>query len=262
MERPCGRESRTAKALTGGPASLRAAFSARNGSQGREPSKAWHIPALTPLPQQLQTTALILAKSPSGSDSFEQLTAWSGEHGLLHLLLRIPKSAKASLARRSSAPRSEGRLDLFDEAELWLESSNQGRTWFIKEHRFIAQRAGIGRSYDALKAAAALAALVTRNPVPDESRPPVADLLRSSLAALAAGGRPDLVWLKALYCFLRDEGYPVKQQWWPQLAAPDRTAATQLLNQPLAAQTADAATVARLIRQLEDWVRGETEIRL
>lgn len=212
--------------------------------------------------QQLQTTALVLSKSPSGSDSFEQLTAWSGEHGVLHILGRIPKSTKPASARRSSSPGSEGRLDLFDEAELWLESSNQGRTWFIKEHRFIEQRPGIGRSYDALKAAAALGALVTRNPVSDESRPDISDLLRTSLAALAAGGRPDIVWLKALYRFLRDEGYPAKQQWWPQLAAAERDTAAQLLNQPLAAQTADAPAVARITRQLEDWVRGETEIRL
>lgn len=211
--------------------------------------------------QQLQTSALVLAKQPSGSDSFEQLTAWSGEHGLLHILGRIPKPGKPSPARRPT-PGSEGRLDLFDEAELWLESSNQGRTWFIKEHRFIEQRAGLGRSYAALKAAAALAALVTRNPVPDESRPVITGLLRSSLAALAAGGRPDLVWLKSLFCFLRDEGYPVKQQWWPQLTAPDRDLAAQLLNQPLAAQTTEAATVARITRQLEDWVGRETELRL
>ncbi|MBI2497211.1 MAG: hypothetical protein HYV75_04580 [Opitutae bacterium] len=214
------------------------------------------------MPQQLQTSALILAKLPSGSDSFEQLTAFSSEHGLLYILVRIPKSAQPASARRSSSPGSEGRLDLFDEAELWLESSNQGRTWFIKEHRFIAQRTGIGRSYDALKAAAALAALLTRNPVADESRPAVTGLLRSSLAALAGGGRPDIVWLKALYCFLRDEGYPVKQQWWPRLTAADRDTAAQLLNQPLATQTADAPAVVRISRQLEDWVRGETEIRL
>lgn len=212
--------------------------------------------------QQLQTTALVLSKSLSGSDSFEQLTAWSGEHGVLHVLVRIPKSTKPASARRSSSPGSEGRLDLFDEAELWLESSNQGRTWFIKEHRFIQQRPGIGRSYDALKAAAALGALITRNPVSDESRPDISDLLRTSLTALAAGGRPDIVWLKALYRFLRDEGYPAKQQWWPQLTAADRDTAAQLLNQPLAVQTADAPAVTRITRQLEDWIRGETEIRL
>jgi hypothetical protein len=212
--------------------------------------------------QQLQTPAFILAKQPSGADKFEQMTAFSGEHGVLHCLIRTPKSNPAPSARRSSAPRSEGWLDLFDEAELWLESSNQGRTWFIKEHRFIQRHTGIGRSYDTLRAAAAFTQLVSRNPVSDESRPVVADLFRSSFTALAGGGRPDIVWLKTLYAFLRDEGYPVKQQWWPQLPAADRAATAQLLNQPLAAQTADTALVAKITHRLEEWVHAETEIRL
>ena len=201
--------------------------------------------------QQLQTTAFILAKLPSGSDTFEQLTAFAAEHGVLHCLRRIPQG------KATATP-----LDLFDETELWLESSNQGRTWFIKEHRLIRRHDGIGRSYEALSAAAALGKLLGRNPVPDESRAEVTGLLRITFTALAAGGRPDIVWLKALYCLLRDEGYPVKQQWWPQLVDSDRDHAAQLLNQPLAAQTADAITVARITRRLEDWVHAETEIKL
>ena len=201
--------------------------------------------------QQLQTTAFILAKLPSGSDAFEQLTAFAAEHGVLHCLRRLPQG------KATATP-----LDLFDETELWLESSNQGRTWFIKEHRLIQRHDGIGRSYEALSAAAALGRLLGRNPVPDESREAVVDLLRTTFTALAAGGRPDIVWLKALYCLLRDEGYPVKQQWWPQLADGDRDTAAHLLNQPLAAQTADAAAVARINRRLEDWVHAETEIKL
>ncbi|MBL9219248.1 MAG: hypothetical protein JNG82_12205 [Opitutaceae bacterium] len=196
--------------------------------------------------------AFILARQPSGADNFEQLTAFATDHGVLHCLRR-----QASGKTATATP-----LDLFDEAELWLESSNQGRTWFIREHRLIRRHDGIGRSYEALRSAAALGALLARNPVPDESREAVAGLLRTSLAALAAGGRPDIVWLKSLYCLLRDEGYPVKQQWWPQLGDADRDTAAHLLNQPLAAQTADATTVARITRRLEDWVRAETEIKL
>jgi hypothetical protein len=209
--------------------------------------------------QPLQTTALILSRQPSGSDTFEQLSAFSAEHGLLLCLTRV---LRPGLARRSSAVRSEGGLDLFDEAELWLESSNQGRTWFLKEHRHVQRHEGIGRSYDALRVASALGALITRNPVPDESREEIRNLLRTSFAALAAGHRPDIVWVKALYCLLRDEGYPVKQQWWPQLLGADRDIAAQLLNQPLATQTAEPPAVARIARRLEDWIRGETEIRL
>lgn len=203
--------------------------------------------------QQLQTTAFLLARLPSGSDSFEQLTAFCAEHGVLHCLRRI--------ASKKPTPNSTP-LDIFDEAELALESSNQGRTWFIKEHRLVRRHAGIGRSYAALQCAAAVASLVARNPVSDESRPGIADLLRHTFGALETSDRPDIVWLKALYCFLRDEGYPVKQQWWPLLAATDQAATAQLLNQPLAAQTADATTVAQLTRQLEAWIAAETELRL
>ncbi len=201
--------------------------------------------------QPLQTTAFILARQPSGSDAFEQLTAFSPDQGVLHLLRRIKQT------KTSTTP-----LDLFDEAELWLESSSQGRTWFVKEHRFIHRHDGIGRSYEALRIGVALGQLLTRNPVPDESRPAVVDLLRSSFGALAAGGRPDLVWLKALYCLLRDEGYPVKQQWWPALSTTDRDAATAILNQPVAGQTVEPAAVARVTRRLEDWIAAETEIHL
>ncbi|MBL9215734.1 MAG: hypothetical protein JNG83_09695 [Opitutaceae bacterium] len=202
---------------------------------------------------QLQTQAFVLAKLPSGSDTFEQVTAFSAEHGLLHCLARLPRGRSAAAA----AP-----LDLGDETELWLESSNQGRTWFVREHRLVRRHDGLGRSYPALRAAAAIGALVSRNPVPDESRAEIAALLRSSLGALAEGGRPDIIWLKALFRFLRDEGYPAKQQWWPRLPPEDRAAATRLLNQPLAEQTADAATVARLAASLEQWVQAETELRL
>jgi len=202
--------------------------------------------------QQLQTVALILGRQPSGSDSFEQLSAYSESDGLLVCLRRV--SAKAASA---ATP-----LDLFDEAELWLESSNQGRTWFIKEHRHLVRRPGLGRSYAALSAAAQLAQLVQRNPVSDESRAPIIALLRQSLGALETGARPDIVWLKALFCFLRDEGYPVKQQWWPQLSAADRDAAAQLLNQPAATQNPEPTLVSHLIERLEHWVATDTELRL
>ena len=203
--------------------------------------------------QQLQPTALILARLPSGSDSFEQLTTFCPEHGVLHCLRRV--------ASKKIAPNSTP-LDIFDEAELWLESSNQGRTWFIKEHRLVRRHAGIGRSYAALQCAAAVSSLVSRNPVSDESRPGIADLMRHTFSALETSDRPDIVWLKALFCFLRDEGYPVKQQWWPLLPATDQATAAHLLNQPIAAQTADADSVARITRHLTDWIAAETELRL
>ena len=199
--------------------------------------------------QSLQTEAFVLSRRPP-ADTFQVYGAFSGTHGSLLLLQRLPKK---------SAPTSVP-LDLFDEAALLLESSNQGRTWFVKEATLLARHSSLGRSYESLRYASALASLVARNVVPEESRPAVATLLRSAFAAFAAADRPDIVYLKSLYRFARDEGYPVREHWFPTLPAADRTAVVTVLNRPLAEQTADVATVLRLERRLEHYLRGHTEI--
>ena len=201
--------------------------------------------------QLLQTEAFVLLKQPP-ADSFQTFTVFSAEHGPLLALQRVAKkSATTTVA-----------LDLFDEVALMLESSNQGRTWFIKEARLVRRHGDIGRSYEALRQASALAALVARNPGDEASRGAVAELLRTAFAAFGAGGRPDVVFFKSLYRFARDEGYPLKEQWFPTLPSADRAAVVTLLNRPLAEQVATVEAVARLQRRLEEYLRGHTEILL
>ncbi len=151
-------------------------------------------------------------------------------------------------------------LDLFDEAALDLESTNQGQTWFVREARLITRHAGLGRSYDTLRLASALATLIARNPVPEEGRAATADLLRTALAAFASAARPDFVWFKSLYRFARDQGYPLKEQWFPTQIAADREALTVLVNRPLAEQVAPLAQVDRLTTRLAEYLRGHTEV--
>lgn len=199
--------------------------------------------------RQLQTEAFILLKRPP-ADSFQTFSLFSAEHGPLLALQRLPKKNAANHLA----------LDLFDEVALSLETSNQGSTWFIREVRLLHRPAGIGRSYETLSLASALTALIARNPVHEDSRTAVATLLRTALAAFAASPRADIVFFKSLYCFARDEGYPVKQQWFPTLVTADQHLAVDLLNTPLAAQTASAADTTRLTRHLENYLRAHTEI--
>jgi hypothetical protein len=203
----------------------------------------------------LQTDAFVLLKRPP-SDAFQGFNVFSAEHGALLVHQRLPKRAANKNGSTTVA------LDLFDEVSLRLESSNQGQTWFVQETRLLTRHADIGRGYETLCHASALGALVARNPVHEDSRTQVAALLRQAFASFAAGARPDLVWFKSLYCFARDEGYPVKQQWFPTLPAADREAVATLLNRPLAEQTATIAIVARLQRRLEEYLTGHTEILL
>jgi hypothetical protein len=201
--------------------------------------------------QSLATDAFVLLKRPP-ADAFQSFSLFSAEHGSLLALQRLPKKSAGTMTA----------LDLFDEASLLLESSNQGHTWFVKEVRLLTRHADLGRSYEALVLASALAALVARNQVPEESRAPVADLLRAALAAFATGTRPDVTYFKSLYRLARDEGYPLKQQWFPTLPVADRESVVTLLNRPLVEQTAPMATVTRLQRRLEEYLRGHTEILL
>lgn len=205
------------------------------------------MPGLT-----LQTDAFVLLKRPPG-DSFQTCTVFSAEHGLLLVMQRVPKKAGAG----KISP-----LDLFDEAVLILESSNQGQTWFVKETRLLHRATGIGRSYESLRHASEFAALVARNHVPEESRAGVANLLRQVLAAFNQADRPDIVHFKAVYCFARDEGYPIKQQWVPTLPANDRQLVATLLNQPVAGQSAEIADVRKLHGRLVEYLRGHTEFLL
>jgi hypothetical protein len=199
--------------------------------------------------QTLTAEAFVIEKRPPG-DSFQTFVLFSAEHGNLLVLQRIPRKQSASHV----AP------DLFDEVSAFLESSNQGRTWFVKEVRIVSRRTGIGRSYDALRFACALAAVVGRNPVHEESREGVAQLLRAAFDAFSTAERPDIVHLKSLFRFARDEGYPVKQEWLPSLVAEDRAIATAALNRPLGEQDAGADDIGRIRRSLEGYLGSSTEI--
>ena len=200
----------------------------------------------------LQTEAFVLARRPTAADGWQALTLFAPEHGLLLGMQRVPRKAS----------KSQVQLDLFDEAALSLESSNQGRTWFVREARIARRHVAIGRSYAALQGASILAGLIARNPVSPESRGPVAALLRAGFSAYDESDKPEAVTFKCLYCFARDEGYPVKQEWFPSLTTADREVAAGLLNRPLAEQKASAEETVRIRRLLEGYLRERTEILL
>src|SRR5882724_9611797 len=167
-----------------------------------------------PMPSRtLQVDAFVLLRRPA-TDAFQGFHVFSAEQGALLVFQRIPRkpSPGKSVSKTASAHLS---LDLFDEVSLLLESSNQGQTWFVREPRLLARHATIGGSYESLRFASALAALIARNPVHEESRPAVTQLLRTAFSAFATAARPDIVYFKSVYCFARDEGYPVKQEWFP-----------------------------------------------
>ena len=202
----------------------------------------------------LTTDAIVVLKRPP-SDSFQTLTVFAAAHGALRVIQRLPQKTTAA----------QPALDLFDEVTLLLEGAPQGDAWFVKEPRLLARHTGIGRSYDCLVRASAFAALVARNPVPEESRASVHALLRTAFAAFATDAPSDIVYLKCLYSFARDEGYPVKQHWLASLPAALHDVATRLLHTPLSGLAATdyaKADSEKLLRNLEHYLRSHTEIMM
>ncbi len=202
----------------------------------------------------LTTDAIVLLKRPP-SDHFQTLAVFTATHGTLRVIQRLPKKTTTSHLA----------LDLFDEVALLLECAPQGDAWFVKEPRLLTRHSGIGRHYESLVRASAFATLVARNPVPEESRASIHALLRTAFAAFATDASADTVYLKCLYCFARDEGYPVKQQWIPSLSPELSAAAARLLHTPLATLARDdfpPSPVATLLRHLEHYLRNHTEIMM
>jgi len=208
------------------------------------------LPALV-----LQTEAFVLLKRPP-AERFQGCALYSCEHGILQVFVRVP--GKAGSKRQPA-------LDLFEEAEVTLESSNQGRTWFLRDARVVTRFAEIGRSYEALRAASSFAALIVRNPPAPESRAGAEALIRAALAAFAGSADPAVVLFKSMYRFARDEGHPLPQQWMPSLPPELRKTAEHLLRTPLAGLARapePRPPVAELQQRLEEYLRGNTEILL
>lgn len=197
------------------------------------------------------TDGFVLERTAAAADGWERLQLFTLEHG-----------AVTAMRRQTRKPGGSPVLDLFDEAELALEGSSQGHSWFVRDAKLRHRPEGIGRSYDALVAASALARVIARNPVGPESRRAVYLLLREAFAALADGPRPDVVLFKSLYRFARDEGYPVKQEWLAELAADDREPAARILREPARDCAEPKETVQRLERRLEDYLRGQAEMAI
>jgi len=194
--------------------------------------------------------AWVLNRRPP-AESFQTLTIFSTAHGTQTALQRVAKK-----------PGTNAGLDLFDEASLVVEEPNASQAVFVKEARILTRHIELGKSYDTLQKASALMQLIARNPVGEESRAAIYELLRDALRAFAENTRADVVYLKSIYRFCRDEGYPLKQAWVPALPSSDRAELTTLLNQPVSVQSADPKVVARLQRSLDHYLRSETEIQL
>ncbi|MEZ5276296.1 MAG: hypothetical protein R3F07_07950 [Opitutaceae bacterium] len=184
-------------------------------------------------------------------ESFDRITVLSPTDGIVTFL-----------HRRSRKSATNSPLDLFDRISVTVELKDAGTLRFSREVRILQRRPGLGHRYEGLSEACRYARLLTVNPVHEDTRKVVADLLNRALDAWERGDRADIVAVKCLFLFARTEGYPVREEWHRLLSHSDRSAATRLLNHRTGEVDLDPSRVGSIRRSLEHYLQYHTEIRI
>jgi recombinational DNA repair protein (RecF pathway) len=196
--------------------------------------------------------ALVLRIAASG-ESFHKIDILTAESGTFLCLKRLSRNRS-----QSTEP------DLFDTADIQLETSKQGTARFVKDYQLVHRHSAIGQSYRKLQHASDFCALIAQNGPHMADPAALYHITERTLDAFAQRALPTIVFLKAIYILLKDEGYPVREAWWPELPAALRESAKQLINPP----TPDSATpeqleaCALISRNLCHWLRRETDLML
>lgn len=197
--------------------------------------------------------ALVLSLESSG-ESFLKLIVLSPESGTFYCLKRIAKKKSST----TDTP------DLFDTAEIDLETTKQGNALFVSNYRTLVRRSEIGQNYQKLLAASEFSAVLATNSPQMGDYANLYHRVERSLDAFCERPHPTIVLLKSLYLLLKDEGYPVRESWWPNLPSTLREAAKNILNQPT--PNADLAIASNdcqlLTKNLYMWLQRETDLIL
>lgn len=150
--------------------------------------------------------------------------------------------------------------DLFDRAQfLWERASSSG-VWFVQTAELLERPAALSRSYATLDRASAWARIVRLNATHVEDTSALYALALDAFQAFARGAPAPVVYLKALYRFARQEGYPVKEGWLPGLPKALGEQAVEFLRLP-SEETAGGDTEARALGEsLEGFLRQHSDL--
>ena len=188
------------------------------------------------------------------SESFLKIDFITPNHGLINALFRY-----------SPSPRRNNNLkpDLFDTCEININIRDKTKGRFLKEYNPMIKRTNIGKSYNGLDHACLFAKflLINLGNVPDPSDLYI--LVEKSFNSFNSEAPPEIVLIKAVYNFLKTEGFPVNSSWWQSIPASKKKASQIILRSPVnkkfdASEIEDAIFLSR---HLGNWIRDSTELK-
>ncbi|AWT59417.1 MAG: DNA repair protein RecO [Candidatus Moanabacter tarae] len=198
----------------------------------------------------LSTEGYVLKRETVG-ESFQSCRFFSREEGLLDCRKRMSTQSQLRITP-----------ELFDHAYLELEQRHNGKIWFVREYRTLRRFDGLAKRYKSLLYASEFSNILDQNLLYLESYENIFQLLAGSLRHWESSQRPEVTFFKSLFLFVRDEGYPVREDWCIKLPNPLRQKVQSLLRRPLNDQEISEEDANSLIDSLKKWVIQHTEILL
>lgn len=200
--------------------------------------------------QSVQLSGIILKQEASG-EQFFRLTILSPNKGSVMAMLRR--------AKRNSR---EVMPDLFDEIEVVLEKKSEDGFGFVKELNILHRRRGLAKSFIALELACEWSTILMKNLPRETEVEAVYALMKKCLEAWEKRINPEAVFFKCLFVYAREEGYPVKHDWFEKLTHNERVEVAAILNTPIAALQMKPEVVRKWIERLKHYIQHYTDILL
>lgn len=201
--------------------------------------------------QSVHLRGIILKREASG-EQFYRLNVLSKESGNTLVMMRRPKKN----IRSGSTP------DLFDKIEAVLDKKGEGGFGFIKEVNILSRRRGLAKSFIALELACEWANILIKNVPRDMEIDAVYQLTERGLDAWEKRSQPEAVFFKCLFVYARNEGYPVKHDWFEQLTHQNRTSVATILNTPISELNMKPEEVRKWNDALKHYIQHHTDILL
>ena len=182
-----------------------------------------------------------------------------GEHYTRYQLFHAEQGPLEALWRKSKQNHAPTPPDLFQVISVSLNRAGKAKLPFITEYTVEQGYPRLAFSYPALKEASSFTRTIWHNLRHAEFFPPLYSLTQQALEAFEAGVAPELVHFKALYRFAREEGYPVKEQWWSQKTPEERKCIADWIQVPVA-ESKDLDGLSQTLEDLKRYLHQQTEI--
>ncbi|PWU06284.1 MAG: hypothetical protein C5B43_01995 [Verrucomicrobia bacterium] len=197
--------------------------------------------------RSLESTVLVLNKEKSGEN-------------FLKFELFCPNNGKIISLNRLSSKSPNSFLDLFDISTIHLTFPQLGAFAFIKDFHTLFHHQNISKNYNSFYYASLWMKILSLNLEHIDNLKNLFSLTQKALNAFNLSLKPQSIYLKTLYLFIRSEGYPIKEDWLPNLPQNLLTEAISILKNPLTLQETSDTVSEELIQNLYFWIKQKTDI--